>query len=208
MLDIDWLIGTAEARINHFLRNNELDIPKDINNSVFKITLPQAPILKQQSVLYCHLYAQRVILSKQQTETDVAIDITSDALIGMAKGEKLSVLLLEKKMYMHGDIGKAHALQHWLESLALTKDDVFADVFGETLGPLLSSLEKQAEPILSNIFELGKNFLQQFTETSRSNSTDDNQALKQQVTRLREQADRLEAKVKALNDELQAQKGS
>ncbi len=209
-MSIDWLIGTAEARINHFLRNNDLYAPGEISGSIFKVTLPALPLLKQQTIIYCHLQSRRVILSKQEALADVSIDISSNALIGLAKGEKLATLLLEKKMHMHGDIGKAHALQHWLESLSLTKEDAFAEVFGDTVGPLLSSLEQQAQPLLSGIFELGKNLFEQFAERTAppNKNSEDNTVLKQQVIKLREQADRLEARVKILNDELQQHKGT
>ena len=207
MMNIDWLIGTSEARINHFLRKNAIETPAELQDTVIKITLPEIPMGLRPEV-YCHLYAKRILLSQQSSQKDVAIQIDKSALAGLAKGDKLAALLLEKKIEMQGDIGKAHALQHWLESLALSKEDVFSEIFGDTLSPLLLSLEKQAQPFIASTFELGKNIVNQFSDKLNMGKTDndDSTAIKQQLLKLREQTERLEARMQQLSEQLNQQK--
>ncbi len=202
-MNIDFLIGSTEARINRFLKDNGITVPEGLQRSVFKIILPPAPLLPEDALpreFYCHLFANRIIISQQTAEEDVSIDISLDALIAISKGDSFATLLLEKKMHMQGDIGKAHSFQHWLESLALTKEDIVSDVFGEVIGTFMLSAHQQAEPLITSILEAGKNLFQNFSQDN-TQSNDDSQ-LKQQIIKLREKSDRLEARLDALNEQL------
>lgn len=208
MINIDWIIGVCEARINRFLRGNDIHTPAELQRSVFKIILPTLPLPGDKPDIYAHLFSNRVVISKQQSQEDVSIEVTIEGLTGLAKGDKLAALLLEKKILMHGDIGKAHALQHWLESLSLSKADAFTEVFGEALGNVFLSFEQQAEPLLNTALEFGKNIVEQLSSFSNkgSSSTQDDSVVKQQIMKLREQADRMEARLQAIDKQLNTEK--
>lgn len=201
------LISATEARINRYLKNNAIKIPEALENTLFKVILPPLPFVNVNNEFYCHLLTSRVVLNQQAHAADVTIELSRQAFVDLARGEKLAALLIDKKIHMHGDIGKAQALQHWLESIALSKEDAFAEVFGDDIAFILAEIEKQAAPLVTSALAFGKSLLDTATEKmgNASQPAEDSEALKQQILRLREQNDRLEARLNAIADKLDKQ---
>ncbi len=165
-------------------------------------------IIDLQQTIICYPGAAGIRLSMQEPAEDVDATIRARliALLNLAtQSEKVSTSIQEGISF-HGDVAVAQRLQKLLANVDIDWEEVLSkqlgDVAGVQLYRLLSQAKSVVEQSVNSILQSGSEYMQE--EVRVTPAPVELERMRADVTRLRHDVDRSEARLKRLVDKLNA----
>ncbi len=165
-------------------------------------------IIDLQQTIICYPGTAGIRLSMQQPADDVDATIRARliALFNLAtQSEKVSTSIQEGISF-HGDVAVAQRLQKLLANVDIDWEEVLSkqlgDVAGVQLYRLLSQAKSVVEQSVNSILQSGSEYMQE--EVKVTPAPVELERMRADVTRLRHDVDRSEARLKRLVDKLNA----
>lgn len=160
-----------------------------------------------QQTIYCFPGTSGIRLSLQSPAGDVDATIRARlmALINLAtESDKVSTSIQEGVSF-HGDVGVAQRLQKLIGNINIDWEEVLSRQLGDVAGVqayrLLNQTRSFFNQAASSLFQSGSEYMQE--EVHITPTAVEQERLRAEVTRLRHDVDRSEARVNQLVDRLQ-----
>ena len=165
-------------------------------------------IIDLQQTIICYPGSAGIRLSMQEPADDVDATIRARliALLNLAtQSEKVSTSIQEGISF-HGDVAVAQRLQKLLANVDIDWEEVLSKQLGDVAGVqvyrLLSQAKSVVEQSVNSILQSGSEYMQE--EVKVTPAPVELERMRADVTRLRHDVDRSEARLKRLVDKLNA----
>ncbi len=165
-------------------------------------------IIDLQQTIICYPGAAGIRLSMQEPADDVDATIRARliALLNLAtQSEKVSTSIQEGISF-HGDVAVAQRLQKLLANVDIDWEEVLSKQLGDVAGVqvyrLLSQAKSVVEQSVNSILQSGSEYMQE--EVRVTPAPVELERMRADVTRLRHDVDRSEARLKRLVDKMNA----
>ncbi len=165
-------------------------------------------IIDLQQTIICYPGAAGIRLSMQEPADDVDATIQARliALLNLAtQSEKVSTSIQEGISF-HGDVAVAQRLQKLLANVDIDWEEVLSKQLGDVAGVqvyrLLSQAKSVVEQSVNSILQSGSEYMQE--EVKVTPAPVELERMRADVTRLRHDVDRSEARLKRLVDKMNA----
>ncbi len=161
-----------------------------------------------QQTIICYPGAAGIRLSMQQPagEVDATIRARLMALVNLASQPDKVSTSIQEGISFHGDVAVAQRLQKLVADIDIDWEEILSQQLGDVVGVQAYRLLHQARTLFrqsaQSIFSSGSEYLQE--EIRLTPAPVEQEQLRAEVTRLRHDVDRCEARLKRLSERLQS----